>query len=52
MIGLPDIRPSSLAKAITDPVNVIAPMATPSPISNSDCLWKWPFSMMPKACGA
>ena len=30
MIGLPDMRPSSLRKAMTEPVKVIAPMATPS----------------------
>jgi hypothetical protein len=34
MIGLPDMRPSSLRKAMTEPVKVIAPMATPSDISN------------------
>src|SRR5262245_39298222 len=33
MIGLPDMRPLSLAKAITEPVKVMAPMATPSDIS-------------------
>jgi hypothetical protein len=33
MIGLPDMRPSSLAKAMIEPVKVIAPMATPSAIS-------------------
>ena len=36
MIGLPDMRPSSLRKAMTEPVKVMAPMATPSPISNSE----------------
>jgi hypothetical protein len=29
MIGLPLIRPSSLRKAMTEPVKVMAPMATP-----------------------
>ena len=33
MIGLPDMRPDSLAKAMTEPVKVMAPMATPSDIS-------------------
>ena len=32
-IGLPDMLPLSLRKAITEPEKVIAPMATPSPIS-------------------
>ena len=52
MIGLPDMRPSSFAKAMTEPVKVMAPMATPSAISNSDSLWMWPFSRMPTAWGA
>ena len=30
MIGLPDMRPSSFRKAMTEPVKVMAPMATPS----------------------
>jgi hypothetical protein len=34
MIGAPLMRPSSLRKAITDPVKVTAPMAVPSDISN------------------
>jgi hypothetical protein len=38
MIGLPDMRPSSFRKAMTEPVKVIAPMATPSAISTS----AWP----------
>ena len=33
MIGLPLMRPDSLRKAITEPVKVMAPMATPSDIS-------------------
>ena len=33
MIGAPLMLPSSLAKAITEPVKVTAPMATPSDIS-------------------
>ena len=32
-IGLPDIRPESFENAITEPVKVTAPMATPSDIS-------------------
>ena len=35
MIGLPDMLPLSLAKAMTEPVKVIAPIATPSDISTS-----------------
>ena len=35
-IGEPLIFPLSLAKAITDPENVIAPMAMPRPISTLD----------------
>jgi hypothetical protein len=52
MIGLPDMRPDSLANAMTEPVNVTAPMATPSDISNrlaAAILRGWP---MPKASGA
>ena len=52
MIGLPDMRPSSLGKAMIEPVKVIAPMAAPSDISTR--LWPWmaPGTPMPKACGA
>ena len=32
-IGLPDMLPFNLRKAITEPEKVIAPIATPSPIS-------------------
>ena len=52
MIGLPDMRPDSLAKAMTEPVKVMAPMATPSDISRrlaAAILPGWP---MPKASGA
>jgi hypothetical protein len=52
MIGLPDMRPSSFRNAITEPVNVIAPMAAPSAISNSEPPWMAPTLPMPKACGA
>ena len=34
MIGAPDIRPESFANAITEPENVIAPIAVPSDISS------------------
>ena len=33
MIGLPLMRPESFRKAITEPVKVMAPIATPSDIS-------------------
>ena len=33
MIGLPDMRPSSLRKAMIEPVKVTAPIAAPSDIS-------------------
>ena len=52
MIGLPDMRPSSFRNAITEPVNVMAPMATPSPISKSEPPLIVPTVPMPKACGA
>src|SRR5262245_566693 len=52
MIGAPDMLPLSLAKAMTEPEKVIAPMATPIDISISDCMWMAPGSPMPKACGA
>ena len=52
MIGLPDIRPSSFRKAMMEPVKVMAPIATPSAISNSDPSGMWPGWPMPKACGA
>jgi len=52
MMGLPDMRPDSLAKAMTEPVKVTAPMATPSDISRR--LWPkmLPGVPMPKASGA
>ena len=37
MIGFPDILPFSFRKAITEPEKVIAPMATPRPISIRLC---------------
>ena len=39
MIGAPLMRPESLRKAITEPVKVMAPMATPSDISTRLDLW-------------
>ena len=36
-IGLPDMLPFNFRKAITEPEKVIAPMATPSPISIRLC---------------
>ena len=58
MIGAPDMLPLSLAKAITEPVKVTAPIAVPSESSISDCMWMgWrrlnpPASAMPKPSGA
>ena len=37
---------------MTEPVKVMAPMATPSAISNSEPPWMVPTEPMPKACGA
>ena len=50
--GRPDRRPSSLAKAITEPVKVMAPMAAPIDISTRLCPWMSPGTPMPKAWGA
>ena len=52
MIGVPLMRPESFRNAITEPVKVMAPMATPSDISIR--LWPWmaPSVPMPKAAGA
>ena len=52
MIGLPDMRPDSLAKAITEPVKVTAPMATPSDISIRLAAAMLPGVPMWKASGA
>ena len=51
MIGLPDMRPSSFRKAMTEPVKVIAPMATPRLISTSAWPWMSPSTPMPKLSG-
>ncbi len=51
-IGLPDMLPLSLRKAITEPEKVIAPIATPSPISIRLLMWMSPSgSAMPNASG-
>ena len=52
MMGLPDMRPESLAKAITEPVKVTAPMATPSDISSRLAPAMVPGWPMPNASGA
>ncbi len=52
MIGEPDIFPASFKKAITEPLNVIAPIATPSPISTRETVLICPSApMMPNASG-
>ena len=51
-IGEPDMRPDSLRKAMIEPEKVIAPMATPRPISTRDTARMAPASStMPKAAG-
>src|SRR3984893_522391 len=52
VIGAPLMRPESFRNAIMEPVNVMAPMATPSDISIR--LWPWiaPSTPMPNAAGA
>ncbi len=52
MIGAPLIRADSFRNAITEPVKVSAPMATPSDISIRLCAWMWPGVPMSKASGA
>ena len=52
MIGAPLMRPDSLRKAITEPVKVMAPMATPIDISTRLAVWMWPWVPMPNAVGA
>ena len=51
-IGAPDMRPSSLRKAMIEPVKVTAPMARPSDISMMLAGWMPAPSAMPKASGA
>ena len=52
VIGLPLMRPDNFRKAITEPVKVMAPMATPSDISIRLCWWMAPGVPMSKAAGA
>ena len=52
MIGAPLMRPDSFRNAITEPVKVSAPMATPSDISIRLAAWIWPGLPMSKASGA
>jgi hypothetical protein len=52
MIGAPLMRPDNFMKATTEPVNVSAPMATPSAISTRLDLWMAPKVPMSKADGA
>jgi hypothetical protein len=49
--GAPETRPCSLAKATTEPVKVMAPIAVPSPISIRLCILILPGVPMPKASG-
>ena len=52
MIGVPDMLPLSFANAITEPENVIAPIATPRPISIRLSVNTWPSaSAIPNAPG-
>ena len=51
-IGAPLMRPESFRNAITEPVNVIAPIATPSAISTRLDLWMLPRVPMSNAAGA
>ncbi len=51
MIGAPLMRPDSFRKAITEPVKVMAPMATPSDISMSVAFGILPTVPMSKAAG-
>ena len=52
MIGAPLMRADSFRNAITEPVKVSAPMATPSDISTRLCGWMLPGVPMSKASGA
>ena len=49
---LPDMRPDSLRKAMTEPVKVMAPIAAPKDISTRLEVWMAPGAPMPKASGA
>ena len=52
MIGAPLMRPDSFRNAITEPVKVMAPMATPSDISTRLWVWILPTVPMSNAVGA
>ena len=52
MIGAPLMRAESLRNAMIEPVNVTAPIATPSDISTRLALWMSPGTPMSKARGA
>ena len=52
MIGAPLMRPTSFRNAMIEPVNVTAPIATPSDISTRLPLWMSPGMPMSKARGA
>ena len=52
MIGAPPMRPDSFRNAITEPVKVTAPIATPSDISTRLGLWMAPTAPMSNAEGA
>ena len=53
MIGAPLMRPSSLRKAMTEPVKVTAPMASAERhLDQARAVWIAPASPMPKAAGA
>ena len=47
-IGLPDMLPFSLRKAITEPEKVIAPIAAPRPISTRLTGWMMPVDGDPE----
>ena len=51
-IGAPLMRAESLRNAMIEPVNVMAPIATPSDISTRLALWMSPGTPMSKARGA
>ena len=46
------MMPCSFANAMSEPEKVMAPMASPSDISTSDCVWMCPGVPMPNAAGA
>ena len=52
MIGAPLMRPDNFRNAMTEPVNVMAPMATPIDISIRLWVWMLPTVPMSNAVGA